>query len=306
MLDAGDGHRVYWECCGNPNGKPVLYVHGGPGAGCTPGARRFFDPELHGAVLFDQRGCGRSTPLASDAHAALSANTTQHLIRDMEQLREMLHIDRWTVFGGSWGTTLALAYAQAFPRRVEALVLMLVTTTSRAEVHWITEGIGMLFPREWERFANAIPERLRGRPLVDAYSELLFDDDPAVRELAAREWCAWEDTHVSLAPDHRPNPRFDDPAFRLGFARLVTHYWKNAAFLEDEQLIRNAGVLNGIPGEMIHGRYDVSSPLQTAWRISKAWTSSTLRVIDDAGHGGGSIAQTAVEALQRLAGDRAE
>lgn len=287
MLDVGDGHRVYWECCGNPKGAPVLYLHGGPGSGCSPGARSFFDPQRHRAVLFDQRGCGRSTPLASEPDADLRTNTTQHLIADMERLRQHLNIERWTLFGLSWGTTLALAYAQAHPDRAAALVLALVTTTSRREIQWITQGVGRIFPREWERFAAAVPHTLKDRPIVDAYAAMLFDRDPAMRDLAAKEWCAWEDAHVSLAPNHRPNPRFDDPQFRLRFARLVTHYWANAAFLEDEQLIRNASILNGIPGSLIHGRYDVSSPLETAWRLSKNWSSSRLHVLEEAGHGGG-------------------
>lgn len=287
LLDTGDGHRVYWECCGNPNGKPALYLHGGPGSGCTPGSRRYFDPQIYRIVLFDQRGCGRSTPLACNPDADLRTNTTAHLIHDIEQLRELLGIERWTVLGISWGTTLALAYAQMHPRRVAAMVLALVTTTSRREVQWVTEGVGRIFPREWERFASAVPSTLKDRPLVDAYAAMLFDPEPAVRERAASEWCAWENAHVSLTPNHRPNPRFEDPEFRLCFARLVTHYWMNAAFLEDEQLVKHVGILNGIPGELIHGRYDVSSPLDTAWRLSKNWVTSKLRVLDDAGHGGG-------------------
>ncbi|HEX5274412.1 MAG TPA: prolyl aminopeptidase [Candidatus Rubrimentiphilum sp.] len=297
-LDIGDGHQIYWECCGNPNGKPALYLHGGPGSGCTPGSRRYFDPRVYRIVLFDQRGCGRSTPLASNPDADLSANTTAHSMQDIEQLRQLLRIESWTVLGISWGTTIALAYAQANVARVEALVLALVTTTSRREVEWVTERVGRIFPREWERFAAAIPAALRDRPVVDAYAEMLFDRDPAVRDLAAKEWCAWEDAHVSLAPDHKPNPRFEDPKFRLGFARLVTHYWKSAAFLEDEQLLRNAPVLNGIRGDLIHGRYDVSSPLETPWRLSKVWTTSSLHVLGDVGHGGGEAFTSAViEAL---------
>ena len=231
MLDVGDGHQVYWECCGNPAGKPALYLHGGPGSGCSPGQRRFFDPDAYRVVLFDQRGCGRSRPLASEPDADLSANTTAHLIADIEALRQLHGVERWTVLGLSWGTTLGLAYAQAHPQRVDALVLALVTTTSRREVEWITRDVGRIFPREWDRFAAAVPDTLRHLPLVDAYATLLFDADPAVREHAAREWCAWEDAHVSLTPGHRPNPRYDDPEFRLRFARLVTHYWRHAAFL---------------------------------------------------------------------------
>ena len=302
MLDVGDGHQVYWECCGNPHGKPALYLHGGPGSGCTPRQRRFFDPHAYRVVLFDQRGAGRSRPLASEPDADLRANTTPHLIADIEALRRLHRIERWTVLGLSWGTTLGLAYAQAHPQRVNALALALVTTTSRREVEWLTRDVGRIFPQEWERFAAAVPETLRCLPLVDAYATLLFDSDPAVREHAAREWCAWEEAHVSLTPGHRPNPRYDDPEFRLRFARLVTHYWRHAAFLEDDQLLREAPQLNGIPGVLIHGRYDVSSPLETAWRLSRRWTTSRLEVLDDAGHGGGDTFLAAiVDALTQFA-----
>jgi proline iminopeptidase len=287
-LDVGDQQQVYWECCGNPAGKPALYLHGGPGSGCSAGQRRFFDPSLYRAVLFDQRGSGRSRLLASDPNANLAANTTFHLIADIEALREMLGVDRWTILGLSWGTTLGLAYAQAHPHRVRALVLGFVTTTSRREVQWITEGVGRIFPREWDQFTNAVPGHLRGLRLVDAYATLLGDPDPATREHAARAWCAWEDAHVSLSPDHTPNPRYEDPEFRLRFARLVTHYWRHAAFLEEDQLVRDAAKLNGIPGVLIHGRYDVSSPLETAWQLSQRWTTSGLHVLEDAGHGGGN------------------
>jgi proline iminopeptidase len=302
MLDVGDGHRAYWECSGNPAGKPALYLHGGPGSGSTPGQRRFFDPEAYRIVLFDQRGCGRSRPLAEETLTALEANTTAHLIADIERLREHLRVERWTVLGLSWGTTLGLAYAQAHPERVAGLVLALVTTTSRREVQWITEEVGRIFPAEWERFAAGVPERLRKMPLVDAYATLLADPDPAVQAAAAREWCAWEDAHVSLTPGHQPSPRYADPAFRLRFARLVTHYWRHAAFLEEEQLLREAARLNGIPGVLIHGRYDVSSPLETAWRLSRSWTTSRLHVLADAGHGGGdSLLQAILSALNDFA-----
>ncbi len=302
LLDVGDGQQVYWECCGNPDGKPALYLHGGPGSGCTPGQRRFFDPDAYRAVLFDQRGSGRSRPLANEPDADLSVNTTVHLIADIEALRRLLGVERWVVLGLSWGATLGQAYAQAHPQRVEALVLGAVTTTSRREVEWITHDVGRIFPREWDRFAAAVPDALRRLPLVDAYATLLVDADPAVRERAAREWCAWEDAHVSLAPGYRPNPRYDDPEFRLRFARLVTHYWRHAAFLEDDQLLRDAPTLDGIPGELIHGRYDVSGPLETAWRLSQRWTTSRLHVIDDAGHGDGDAFLAAImDALTRFA-----
>jgi proline iminopeptidase len=287
MLDTGDGHQVYWECCGNPAGKPALFLHGGPGSGCSEGQRRFFDPNLYRAVLFDQRGSGRSRPLADQPNFDLGTNTTAHLIADIEALRAMLGVERWTILGLSWGTTLALAYAQAHPHRVNALVLGFVTTTSRREVQWITEDVGRIFPQEWDRFADAVPARLRHLRLVDAYAELLADPDPLVHDGAARAWCDWEDAHVSLTPGHTPNPRYRDPAFRLRFARLVTHYWRHAAFLADDQLVREAARLNNIPGVLVHGRLDVSGPLVTAWRLSRRWPASRLHILDDAGHGGG-------------------
>jgi proline iminopeptidase len=302
MLAVGDAHEIYWERSGNPKGLPAVFLHGGPGSGARPNQRRIFDPDLYDAVLFDQRGAGRSRPLASDVDADLSSNTTQHLIADIEKLREHLGIERWTVLGMSWGSTLGLAYAEAHPDRVTALVVALVGTTTRREVEWITQDVGRIFPKEWDRFAGAVPPALRHLRLVDAYATLLFDPDPEVRDHAAREWCAWENAHVSLAPNYTPNPRYEDPEYRLRFARLVTHYWRNAAFLEEGQLLRDAAVLNGIPGALICGKYDVSGPLETAWRISQVWTTSRLEVIDDSGHGGGDAFLSAViEALIELA-----
>lgn len=297
LLDVGDGHQMYWEVCGNPRGKPALYLHGGPGAGASPGQRRFFDPGAYRIVVIDQRGCGRSRPLASSPVIDLTTNTTQHLIADIERLREHLAVKDWTILGLSWGTALALAYAHAHPDRVRALVLGLVATTSRRYVKWITEDVGCIFPREWDRFAAAVPERLRHLPLVDAYATLLQDPDPAVHEPAAIAWCAWEDAHVSLTPGHQPYARFQEPEFRLIFARLVTHYWRHHAFLEEDQLLRDAAKLNGIPGVIIHGIYDVSGPLEAAWRLSQRWSTSRLVVMDDGGHGGESLPGHVVEAL---------
>jgi|SRR5579872_2308724 len=296
LLDVGGSNSIYWECCGNPKGQPAVYLHGGPGSGSTPGARRFFDPKSYRIVLFDQRGSGRSQPLLHD-RAQLRTNTTHHLISDLESLRKHLAIDRWVMLGVSWGTTLALAYAQTYSQHVAALVLACVTTTSRDEVEWITCGVGRLFPQQWERFAGHIPESLHGERIVEAYAKLLFDEDTVVREAAAAEWCAWEDAHVSLAPGYTPNRRFDNPDFRLRFARIVTHYWRHAAFLKDDELLRNASSLNAIPGSLIHGRYDISSPLEIVWKLHKLWRGSELHVVADAGHGNGSLPEKVVASL---------
>ncbi len=303
MLDVGDGNVINWEVCGNPGGKPAVMFHGGPGSGCVPGWRRYFNPAVYRVVLFDQRGCGRSTPHAGDPAVGLAANTTQHLSEDIERLREHLAIDRWLVAGGSWGSTLALAYAQRFPDRVSEMVLFSVVTTSRREVRWVTRDVGRYFPEEWAQFRDAVPAGVRDGDLVAAYSRLLHDADPAVRDKAARDWCRWEDAHVAVRPDHRPDPRYDDPRFRMAFARLVTHYWRHAGFLEDGALLRAAGRLGPIPGILVHGRVDLSSPLDVPWRLSRAWPGSTLIVVDDAGHGAGQpgIQQAVVGALNRFA-----
>lgn len=301
LLPVGDGQEIYWETIGNPNGTPVVYLHGGPGSGASPGQRRFFDPAIHRGVIFDQRGSGRSTPLADSPGADLSVNTTRHLIADMEQLRVHLGIERWIIFGLSWGTTLGLAYAQRHPERVVGLVLGLVTTTSRREVEWITEGVGRLFPDEWEQFVSAIPPDLKTLRVVDAYARLLNDPDADVQTRAAEAWCLWEDTHVSLDPSFRPNAQYTDPEFRLRFARLVTHYWSNHAFLGDNEVIDRAAELNGIPGVMIHGRYDVSSPLETPWLLSRAWRDSELLIMGRSGHGGEELLPLVDDALRRLA-----
>ncbi len=301
MLTVDDSQELYWECSGNPDGRPAVYLHGGPGSGCSPHDRRYFDPAIYKIILTDQRGCGLSRPHVGEI-GDLEVNTTAHLIQDLERLRKHLGIDRWTVLGVSWGSTLGLAYAQAFPHRVASLVLACVTTTSRREVRWITREMSRIFPEQWERFASANPlDRNRGIQPVDSYAALVFSPDEAIRDRAAREWCAWEDTHVSLTPGYAASRRFQDPAFRLLFARLVTHYWKHAAFLPEGQLIKNVSLLEGVPGVLIHGRYDISSPLETAWRLHRAWRGSILHVIDDAGHGGGTMPESVSAAMSRVA-----
>jgi proline iminopeptidase len=297
LLDVTDGNALYWECVGNPAGTPAVYLHGGPGSGATPGARRHFDPSAYRTVLFDQRGSGRSTPLADDPGVDLSTNTTTALVRDIEALREHLGIDRWVVFGVSWGVTLGLVYAQAHPDRVRGMVLGAVTSGSRLETEWITRDMGRVFPREWESFAAEVPAAERDGDLAAAYARLLADPDPAVRDEAARAWCTWEDVHVSLMPGWEPSPRYADPAFRSVFARLVTHYWGHGCFLADGQVQAAMPRLSGIPAVLIHGRYDVSGPPDVAWRLHRAWPGSRLELLDDAGHGGGSFSDRVTAAL---------
>lgn len=300
-LGVGDGQNLFWETAGNPNGWPAVYLHGGPGGGFSDGSKNLFDTERHRIVMFDQRGCGRSTPLADNPDVDLSVNTTSHLVSDIETLREHLGISTWVVLGASWGTTLGLAYAEAHPDRVDGLVLALVGTTSRREVDWITEDMGRVFPEQWDRFKNAVPDSLRHLRLVDAYAELLASPDPEVREKAALEWCLWEDAHMSLTPGREPQLSVANPTFRSVFARLVTHYWRNSAFLGEDQLIAEAHRLSGTPGVLLHGRYDVSGPLETAWRLAKTWTDADLIVLDEAGHGGGDDVTAAIrEAVVRV------
>ncbi len=300
-LDVTDGNSLYWETVGTPTGLPVVYLHGGPGSGCTLGARRFFDPQVFRAVLFDQRGCGRSHPRADDPTTDLSANTTDHLIEDIERLREHLGIDRWIVAGLSWGVTLGLAYAQAHPDRVLAMALGAVTAGTRKEVEWVTRDMRRVFPREWERFIEPVPENEREGNIAAAYARLLADADPGVREHAAGRWCEWEDVHVSLMPGWTPRASYQDPSFRMMFARMVTHYWGNDCFLADGQLHDRMDRLAGIPAGLVHGRYDVSGPLDTAWQLHRRWDGSTLVVVDDAGHGGGSFSGRFADAVSAVA-----
>ena len=277
MLDVGDDNLVYWEVCGNPNGKPALVLHGGPGSGCTPHHRRWFDPDAYRIVLFDQRGCGRSTPHASDPTTDLSSNTTPHLVRDIELLRRHLGIEQWLVWGNSWGTTLALAYAEQHPGRVSALVLVAVGMTRPAEIDWIYHGVGRFLPEHWARFRAGVPDADQDGNLVDAYYRLLQDPDTMVRERAAQSWCDWEDAVVSPDTNTEPNPRYADPRFRMAFARIVTHYFAHDAWLEDGALLRHTDRLRGIPGVMIHGRFDLGGPLVTAWELAQAWPDARAR-----------------------------
>jgi proline iminopeptidase len=246
--------------------------------------RRYFDPHVYRIVLFDQRGCGRSLPHASDLCTDLSANTTPHLLADMERLRQFLGIDHWLLFGGSWGSTLALAYAERHPHHVTAIVLAGVTMTRRAEIDWLYRGVAPLFPAEWARFRAGVPPADRNADLVAAYHRLLQEPDPAIHLQAARDWCAWESAFVSVDPEAFPEPRRLHPTFQLAFARLVTHYFHHHAWLEEGILLQQARVLAPIPGILIHGRLDLASPLVTAWELAQAWPTSELVIVTGAGH----------------------
>jgi proline iminopeptidase len=285
MLDVGDGHQVYWETCGNPRGKPAVVFHGGPGSGCTPYHRRLFDPAIYRIVLFDQRGCGRSTRHASGPVDGLGTNTTWHLLADIELLRVHLGIDRWLVFGGSWGATLAILFAETHPERVTELILGGVTTTRRREVDWLYRGgVAPLLPGQWARFRAAIPLADQDEDPIEAYAQLLHDADPAVCDRAAEEWCRWETATISSRPGPALSGRFTDPRYALAFARIVTHYFSHDAWLEDGRLLRDTGVLADIPGIMVHGRLDLQSPLVTAWELKQAWPRADLVLVDEAGH----------------------
>jgi proline iminopeptidase len=285
MKAVGDGNLVYWETCGNPRGKPALVLHGGPGSGCSPGMRRLFDPAAYRIVLFDQRGCGRSTPNASLPNTDLKTNTTQHLVADIELLREHLRIDSWLVFGGSWGSTLALAYAERHPTRVSEIILMGVTTGRRAEFDWLFRGgIAPLFPEQWHNLIGALPEPNRQGDIIGAYVRLLNDDDPAVRERAAHDWCTWESATPDWPPKEGLNERFEDRTFATAFARLVTHYVSHNGFVEDGSLLRGASALADIPGVLINGRFDLQAPIGNAWELNQVWPRAELVIVDNAGH----------------------
>ncbi|CDR06422.1 prolyl aminopeptidase [Streptomyces iranensis] len=302
LLEVGDGNRIYWETSGNPQGKAALWVHGGPGSGGRRGARTMFDPEVFRIVLFDQRGCGESLPHASDPSVGLDHNTTDHLIADMERLREHLGIDRWLLYGGSWGSTLILAYAERYPERVSEIVISGVTMTRPDEIDWLYHGVGRLLPGPWETFRDAVPEAERGGNLVAAYDRLVSSPDEAVRVNAARAWCAWEDAviaHEVLGSPGYYSDKTDDAL--MAFVRICAHYFAHAGWLEDGQLLRDAHRLAGIPAVLIHGRLDLGSPLKSAWELSKAWPDAELKVIDDSGHTGSPTLRDAVlDAIARF------
>jgi len=283
-LEVGDGHSIYWEASGNPDGKPAVYLHGGPGGGSNGNQRRVFDPEKYRIILFDQRGCGRSTPHASAPDADLSTNTTWHLVADMEKLREHLGIDTWLVCGGSWGSTLALAYAQTFPEKVSEIVLRGIFTLRPVELDWFYEGgAAAVYPDLWEGFIEPVPLSERGH-LIDAYSRLLYDEDQAVRERAGIAWSTWESSTITLLQQPATIAKFTEPAFAVAFARIENHFFQANGWFEPNQLIRDAPLLKDIPAVIVQGRYDMCTPAFTAWELHKAWPEADFQMIPDAGH----------------------
>ena len=286
MLDVGDGQSIYWEECGNPIGKPVVFLHGGPGAGCSPVHRQLFDPAQYRVVLLDQRNCGRSKPHASDPAVDLSTNTTWHLVEDLEQLREHLSIDRWQVFGGSWGSALALAYAQTHPARVTELVLRGIFTLRTSEIDWFYEGgAANLLPDLWEKYIKPLPEQSQQRgKYVETFSRLLAHRDPSVHLPAAVAWATWEAASVTLLPRTDLIERYADPTYALALARIENHYFTHGGWFNDAQLIRDAVSLSEIPTVIVQGRYDLCTPAVTAWDLHRALPSATFHMIDDAGH----------------------
>ena len=278
FLEVDHGHRLYWEECGNPDGVPVLFLHGGPGAGLSPSHRRFFDPAYYRIVLFDQRGAGKSTPLGEFRH-----NTTQLLINDIETLRAMLAINQWLVFGGSWGSTLALAYGQAHASACLGFILRGIFLCTKAEVDWFIDGMRGFFPEVYDQFAAAIPPEER-HDLLKAYANRLFSDDPAIYTPAAKSWSRYEGGCLFLTPQASAVEAFEKPEISLSLSRLEAHYMVHGGFMQEDQLIQNIASIRHLPGVIVQGRYDVICPPQTAVRLHQAWPESLLKIIPDAGH----------------------
>ena len=302
VLEVGGGHQVYWERVGNPDGKPAVVLHGGPGSGAQPWWRTYFDPARYCVTLFDQRGCGRSRPLASEEGVDLSTITTRHLVEDIEALRKLHGIERWLVFGGSWGSTLGLAYAVEHPARVSELVLWGVVTTTRYEVDWMTWGMGEIYPEAFAQLCALVPDLSRGENLPAAYNRLLIGPDTDLQDRAARAWCDWEERLATLSGSPEPSARYADPSFRLGFARLVTHFLGNHAFLPPDGISGRLDAVSEVPAVLVRGRLDIASPLGVAWRLSQQLPHATLHVVEHEGHGGADMTDDLlVQATDRFA-----
>ncbi|MGV1757504.1 prolyl aminopeptidase [Rhizobium sp. A22-96] len=284
LLDVGDGQRVFWTQSGNPEGLPVLMLHGGPGSGSSASTRRYFDPQHYRIIQFDQRGCGNSVPHASEPEIDMSANTTWHTVADIEQLRQLFGVERWIVFGNSWGCTLALLYAETHPDRVASLLVVGVTMTRQSEIDWLYRGLGRFFPEEWARFRAALPVQDRDGDLVEAYYRLLCNPDPAIHMKAAKDWHEWEAASILVDPRATMPARWSDPRYLTARARIIAHYFHHLAWLEEEQILRDIKRLAGIPCTMIQGRLDLEAPVITAWELSQAWPEAKLVIVPSAAH----------------------
>ena len=299
LLDVGDGHRIYWERVGTRGAKPAVFLHGGPGGGLSPSQRCVFDPQKYDVVLFDQRGCGRSLPFASLEH-----NTTWDLVADIEKLRQMMGLERWLVFGGSWGSSLALAYAETHPERCTELVLRGIFALRRWELEWYYQnGASLLFPDKWEHFVAPIPEAERG-DLMAAYRKRLAGDDVEAQLRCATAWAKWEGETITLLPDPSVSDRYYDPQYALAFARIENHFFVHAGWMEDGQLIRDAHKLRHIPAVIVQGRYDTACPAQTAWDLHRAWPEAEFHLVEGQGHALSQpgILNHLIEATDRFAG----
>lgn len=296
-LNVAAPHKLYLEESGEPSGIPVVFVHGGPGAGCTTEDRRFFDPEKYRIILFDQRGAGRSTP-----HAELSANTTDDLINDMEAIRQFLNVDKWVLFGGSWGSTLALAYAQKYPERTLGLIVRGVFLSRDEDFDWfINDGTRRIFPDAYANFLRHIPEAERS-DLIGAYYKRLTGDDQLAQMAAAKAWAEYEGRCATLHPSQKIVTLFTNPHAAMSIAKTECHYFKHKCFLSPNQLLANADKLKGIPGTIVHGRYDMICPLDNATKLSEAWPDARLHIVRDAGHSAfePGVATALVSATQNM------
>lgn len=301
-LDVGEGHEIYWEQCGHPEGNPILVLHGGPGAGCLPIHRRYFDPARYRIILFDQRGCGRSRPYAN-----VTANGLPHLIADIESLRQHLRLKKWALFGGSWGSTLALAYAQEYPQCVTAMILRGIFLMRQSEIDWFIHGMGQFYPEAHATFLNLLPPEEQG-DVLEAYYARLMDTDPAIHLPAARAWARYEESCAHFSPDHPGGFVPDSDSAALSLARLEAHYFLYEKLTPDDRLLRNAVKLASIPGDIIQGRYDVICPPATATALHQAWPGSRLHLVENGAHAASdpALARALVAATDRLARQMSE
>ncbi|MCO4784094.1 MAG: prolyl aminopeptidase [Candidatus Cloacimonetes bacterium] len=298
-LQVSEIDTIYWETTGSPTGVPVLFLHGGPGAGLSSGYKKHFDPSIHYIIAMDQRGCGRSTPIACENLENLHQNTRDTLIEDIEKLRKFLKVDSMMLVGISFGTFLAISYAQQYPQRVINMVLGAITSLSKSDITWITKDLSKIFPIKWKSFYNSV-SIINKQSLVESYYDAITHEDINVRHQTAKAWCKWEDTHVSIVPDTEPHLSLKDPEFQLNFTTLVIHYWVNYGFNINDSFFERIENISHIPAVLIHGRMDISSPLDSVYRIHENWKESQLIIIENEGHGGPSMISKINESIRHF------